>query len=333
MKKFLKDIFFSHSDNDHKPHIATQRGVAVIAALALLVFILTTIQVKTLQNSEYFLSAVLPSVLIDLSNDDRLESGLSPLKRNPLLEDAAQMKANHMAENSYFAHTSPDGTTPWYWINQSGYKFRTAGENLAVHFTDSREVEEAWMNSPRHRDNILNQNYTEIGIATARGTYEGYNTVFVVQMFGSPSNTPRNQPRNVAAETPDVVETESVQTTEPSGVAGASFEESFVAVEQVEEESESRESEATKESAASVAGSTQSSFLERAVSQPMTTMHIIYFILSAILIMTLVSMLISEAREKHAKHVGYVALTLAFVLLLLFVVQPFIFSDVVIAQV
>jgi hypothetical protein len=61
-----------------------------------------------------------------------------------------------------------------------------AGENLAIHFTDSTEVVEAWMKSPTHRENIVNGKYTEIGVGTAKGTYEGYDTVYVVQLFGAP---------------------------------------------------------------------------------------------------------------------------------------------------
>ena len=59
-----------------------------------------------------------------------------------------------MAEKSYFAHTSPEGLTPWYWITLAGYRFSLAGENLAIDFTESEDVENAWMNSPAHRASI-----------------------------------------------------------------------------------------------------------------------------------------------------------------------------------
>jgi hypothetical protein len=92
-----------------------------------------------------------------------------------------------MAARQYFAHYSPDGTSPWYWFDEVGYVYAHAGENLAVHFSDSGEMVEAWMKSPTHRANIINQQYTEIGIGTARGRYEGFDTVFVVQLFGTPA--------------------------------------------------------------------------------------------------------------------------------------------------
>jgi hypothetical protein len=92
-----------------------------------------------------------------------------------------------MAKNSYFAHVSPSGLNSWYWFKQAGYSFSYAGENLAVDFTDSDAVNQAWLDSPTHRANILNGHYTEIGIATAEGTFEGHPTTFVVQMFGRPA--------------------------------------------------------------------------------------------------------------------------------------------------
>lgn len=94
-----------------------------------------------------------------------------------------------MALKGYFAHTSPEGKAPWYWFKQVGYKYEYAGENLAVDFTDSQDVDKAWMNSPTHRANILKNSYTEMGTGIATGTYEGSPTIFVAQEFGKPAST------------------------------------------------------------------------------------------------------------------------------------------------
>ena len=99
-------------------------------------------------------------------------------------------KANDMVANNYFAHTSPSGLTPWYWFEQVGYGFTYAGENLAVNFSDSQDVTNAWMNSAEHRANILNANFTQIGIATATGTYNGAPATYVVEDFGTPVPPP-----------------------------------------------------------------------------------------------------------------------------------------------
>ena len=134
-------------------------------------------------------AAVLPGVLNTLTNLERSKVGEAELKENPLLTQAAQAKANDMAKNNYFAHVSPDGKTPWYWFNKAGYQYLYAGENLAVHYSESGFVTQAWMNSVTHRANIMKQNYTEIGTAVATGTWRGVESVFVVQLYASPLST------------------------------------------------------------------------------------------------------------------------------------------------
>ncbi len=133
------------------------------------------------------LAAVISSVLIELTNNDRSSSGLATLTINETLTAVAQAKANDMAEKSYFAHTSPEGLTPWHWFKEKGYQFAYAGENLAVDFSESADVERAWMNSPTHRANVLGTQFTEIGIGVAQGSYQGRPTTFVVQVFGTPA--------------------------------------------------------------------------------------------------------------------------------------------------
>ena len=132
------------------------------------------------------LSAIYAAVLVNLTNQNRAVANIAELKVSPILEKAAQMKADDMASKSYFAHNTPDGKTPWYWFEQAGYKYIYAGENLAVNFEESADVETAWMNSRGHFLNIMNPKFTEIGIATSTGLYKGRQAVFVVQMFGAP---------------------------------------------------------------------------------------------------------------------------------------------------
>lgn len=132
-----------------------------------------------------FMAAVWPAVVVDLANADRVNVKRQPLQINPLLTKAAQLKAEDMARRSYFAHEGPKGETPWSWLDQVGYEYVYAGENLALDFYDSNEVNQAWLNSPKHRDNILDKNFTEIGVGLATGRYQGHDSVFIVQFFGS----------------------------------------------------------------------------------------------------------------------------------------------------
>ncbi len=158
-----------------------------ISIIVLVVIIVGLTFFPTIRGSVFdSLSAIYASVLVSLTNQDRVKNNLGELTVNPLLEKAAQMKADDMAQKSYFSHNTPDGKTPWYWLEQAGYNYKYAGENLAVNFNDSEEVQTAWMNSRGHFLNIVNPKYTEIGIATSTGMYKGREAVFVVQMFGTP---------------------------------------------------------------------------------------------------------------------------------------------------
>jgi uncharacterized protein YkwD len=150
-------------------------------------------QIEELQKQrEQLIQVNMPSGIVRLMNADR-GTNLGHLTVSPTLERIAQMKANDMAEKGYFTHTSPEGKTPWYWFQQAGYKYFIAGENVAVFLSDPEKIEQAWMNSPTHRANILNPFFTEVGVATARGKYLGQETLFVVQMFGKPAEILQNQ--------------------------------------------------------------------------------------------------------------------------------------------
>lgn len=189
MKKVLivlKHVFIPHDENDYKPHFF--REVAVSMLLFVSVFLLGSSAGSSFFIHKTVLGAeIAASVLIDLTNEDRIANNENPLLRNPKLDKAAQLKGEDMANKQYFSHNSPDGVTPWHWFRKVGYNFLYAGENLAINFTDSSDVEKAWLNSPTHRANIMNVEFREIGIATVRGMYNNYPTIYIVQMFGAPA--------------------------------------------------------------------------------------------------------------------------------------------------
>ena len=187
MKKWLKRHFIPHEDNGHRPEFLNSINIRQIAGVVLF-FELILFILPHLNNTTYFnnIGAVLPSVLSTLTNEERGKNNLPELAENPLLNLAAQRKAEDMASKSYFAHNSPDGKTSWYWFDQVGYQYSFAGENLAVNFSDSKDVTEAWMNSPTHKENIIRAGYTEVGTGVANGMYEGKETIFVAQMYGRP---------------------------------------------------------------------------------------------------------------------------------------------------
>lgn len=129
-------------------------------------------------------SDITPDRVVELVNGSRVNGGLRALRVDDRLTLAAQMKLDDMFEKGYFSHTSPDGTTPWVWVEKSGYDYTHAGENLAIHFVSAEKEHEAWMKSPTHRRNILSDEYADIGVAVGQGTLEGVKTTVAVQFFG-----------------------------------------------------------------------------------------------------------------------------------------------------
>lgn len=129
-----------------------------------------------------------PVKVISITNDYRRQNGLTDLTLNSLLTTAANTKSKDMIDNQYFEHISPSGVTPSQLVTVSGYQFRSTGENLAMgDFTNEKELVDAWMASPGHRANILNKDYTEIGVDASLGNFEARETWFSVQEFGRPA--------------------------------------------------------------------------------------------------------------------------------------------------
>lgn len=102
--------------------------------------------------------------VIDLTNEQRRQNGLQPLKADPQLSGVALKKSQDMQQNGYFSHTSPTYGSPFDMMRDFGVSYKTAGENIAQGQRTPQEVVNAWMNSPGHRENILNPNYTHIGV-------------------------------------------------------------------------------------------------------------------------------------------------------------------------
>jgi len=299
--------------NDFEPHLLRAWPVTVLLATILIFFGAAQIAAQNLKNSDGFLAAVVSSVLVDLTNFDRAEEGIHTLSVNPMLVEAARLKAEDMATRGYFSHNSPDGETPWYWFNEAGYEFAYAGENLAVFFGDSKDVERAWMNSPAHRANILNSNFTEIGIATADGLYQGQQTTFVVQMFGTPV---RRAPIATVSTEPAVTQPDT-----PTGMVGGESvavvteENSEPAVEEINVIHEDETFIAVRSDSAPVSSiqevALQSTFAERVVASPQTLLSWVYSFLSAVVGLALVLLIFLEMAVQKPKNVALALLLLS----------------------
>ena len=128
------------------------------------------------------------------TNIQRAADNESALNLNDKLTAAAQSKANDMVTRNYWSHDTPDGKQPWSFMTAAGYSYQLAGENLAYGFSDADAVTNGWMNSPKHRANILNAEYQEVGFGIASSpNFNGSGPeIVVVAMYGSAVATPDN---------------------------------------------------------------------------------------------------------------------------------------------
>ncbi|MFS0905976.1 CAP domain-containing protein [Priestia aryabhattai] len=116
--------------------------------------------------------------VVDLVNQEREKQGLKPLTLNKKLSDVARTKSKDMMEKGYFDHNSPTYGSPFDMMKQFGIEYTTAGENIAKGQQSPEEVMNAWMNSDGHRKNILNPDFTEIGVGYVKG-----DTTYWTQQF------------------------------------------------------------------------------------------------------------------------------------------------------
>ena len=135
-----------------------------------------------------------------------------------------------MVANDYWSDVSPDGEQPWQFITAAGYQYEAAGENLAYGFDTSEDTLIGWMNSPEHKANVLNANFTNVGFGIANSTdfqNSGEETI-VVAMYGEPqqtvttaasttpiSSTTPTETQSDTSETPSTTPTTTTQSTTP----------------------------------------------------------------------------------------------------------------------
>lgn len=196
MRRLLRHFFTPHSSNNHRAKaLHPEFLLCYIFLFALLNFSIKFIHAQYPEVLG-FATDIRIEELFNLTNVERKNAGLEPLKLNATLGRAAQAKASDMFSNNYWAHTSPSGKTPWEFITSSGYKYRLAGENLAKNFSTSDGVMVGWMASPTHKDNIVKDGYHDVGFAIVNGVLNGEETTLVVQMFGT-SDAVSVAPENV----------------------------------------------------------------------------------------------------------------------------------------
>jgi len=333
----LKKYFIPHKGNEYKPHFFRGRAIFLTASLIGFLFLFaSSLSTIVITGSSQF-GAVISSVLIDLTNADRTANNVGRLRVSPILEKVAQMKADDMAKLGYFAHTSPEGKNPWYWFEQAGYKYSFAGENLAVYFSDSAELEKAWMNSPKHRENILNSYFTEVGIAMAHGVYQGKETVYVVQVFGRPTGRvtasivvpPKIVPKKSSVAPIAVVEKPIVkgETTEVP-IKVLAEEDTFIAVWNMETSSTSLSQ--VNVSQVTTSPEKVTPIILKVATSPKTFLKTIYGWLSLFIGIALVLMVGIETKRQHFRHIFYGISLLVLMVIFLYIWQFLFFGKLLV---
>ncbi|OGF19444.1 hypothetical protein A3D54_01805 [Candidatus Falkowbacteria bacterium RIFCSPHIGHO2_02_FULL_45_15] len=132
-----------------------------------------------------YASAITADKIIALTNQARAKYNLPELTPNPALAKAAEQKAQAIFAAQKFSHNFGDKKFS-QWIKEQGYQYAIVGENLAINFTASEPLLNAWLASPTHKKNILHQDYREIGVAVRTADWQGEEETLVVELFGAP---------------------------------------------------------------------------------------------------------------------------------------------------
>lgn len=329
--KWFKRFLIPSQDNDFKPNALQRSALVGMAVLVMISFSFANLHSILWVASDWLVSTILPAIVADATNAARADEGRAPLTRDPVLDEAARLKAEDMATNEYFAHWSPTGVSPWHWFQEAGYTYKNAGENLAVHFTDSNEVVEAWLDSPTHRENIMDERFTDIGIGTAKGRYQGYDTVFVVQMFGTPAAPLQAAETEVVPEASEIAEAVPEVEASPE-VAGVSESEDNVGITEAGTVVYESFAATTNDDAVlrADAAPEPATFWGRLATSPRLVLQILYSLIGMFVVAVLLLSIIVEWRRQHPVQIAYGVAMLAF-MAVMFSVHVFVAAKVVIA--
>lgn len=116
---------------------------------------------------EIELSSYFEDSMVDLINSTRLQEGLGKLNYDVMMNEVARKHSENMVENEFFDHTDTEGFTVSDRVREGGYRVSLVGENLAYGQLNAMFAHENLMNSLGHRENILNKDYSDVGVGVA----------------------------------------------------------------------------------------------------------------------------------------------------------------------
>lgn len=216
----LKDLFIPHAGNNYHPHSLKPKRLLFHALSAVAIKAIVVIFVLFYPMSAWLspdMALAEAKKIIELTNNLRQVISLPALIESQKLNQAAWQKVEDMALSQYFAHVSPIGLGLKNWLEKIDYKYSIAGENLAVGFSKAEDVVAAWKASPTHYDNIVENNFKEIGVAMVEGKFNQVDTAFIAQYFAAPATPSLQGGQGTPASAPSLanIQTAPVQTIEP----------------------------------------------------------------------------------------------------------------------
>ncbi|NWG35915.1 MAG: hypothetical protein HXY42_15910, partial [Chloroflexi bacterium] len=138
-------------------------------------------------NCSYQINTAFETRVLELINIERTKVGAPPLQSQSQLSTAARLHSADMACNDFFSHTGSDGASLSTRVARQGYSGSYLGENIAAGYPTPESVMDGWMNSPGHKANILNTNYTEVGVGYVYWSGSTYGAYWTTD-FGKSTN-------------------------------------------------------------------------------------------------------------------------------------------------
>jgi hypothetical protein len=242
MKQAFKKYFIPHAENNYHPHILHTKRAVFYSALFLVMKLIVFVFAISLPAAAFVapdIMAIEQEKIIAMVNDLRAGQNKNVLTVNTKLNVSSAMKANDMAQGSYFSHTSPAGNNLAYFLKQAGYNYSVAGENLAMGFNDTAELFQAWVDSPTHYNNIVDTDFKETGIGVMAGLYNDIPTIYIAEHFGTPKVVAQTAPKEeIVAPAVTVPEPKVESDTKIEPVAVVEPKEEVLPTEQAEVASE-----------------------------------------------------------------------------------------------
>ncbi|MFA5021556.1 MAG: CAP domain-containing protein [Patescibacteria group bacterium] len=224
----IKNLFIPRRSNKYQPQILRPKRLVFYSFSAVLMKLIIIAFVFFVPITAFLTPDILSQEskkVIELTNKIRASLSISILKENSTLDQAAINKAQDMLLQQYFAHVGPDKKNLTDWLSLVGYSYDIAGENLALGFANASDVVNAWAKSKTHYANMIDPDFSEVGVGMVSGTYTGHDTTLAAQYFGAPRASAQNNTVTKATATPSPapkpatpVAVKPASTTQPASV-------------------------------------------------------------------------------------------------------------------